>query len=416
VTWLTDRDGDGLARTILCLALAIWSVGMFWFSVRSGVQHDYKGYLSQWDLALSGADPWSKYSENAYGPLHNLLAYATTFGPLGPKVVIVISLIAANALLVAELLRTIAINSNYVVYLLAVPTNILIISMAFAYGLNDALIAAFIACSVVARARDRTALAGCILGLAILLKYYPVFLVPLFALDKGRFCWRLVAGATIVTVAGLATTLLVWGDTFLAALSFGIERAPKILSILAALNDHPFLIGGPDSLAFLIRTNAIFVLAVEMLIIFVSWYLRLHWLEASVLGLLAILLTYKVGHQQFFIPWLFLVAALPLAQTNSARRLAWFCAPFVLFLSVFQWGYEYGSDHYFNVHGEIRNNVGFVAFPFGVASILTYFLTRGRSNTSKSALGSFAVHPSKPTPMNLVDRTGDPLALSKIAG
>jgi glycosyl transferase family 87 len=381
VTWPTDQNGDRLARAILCLALAIWSVGMFWFSLISGVQHDYKVYLFQWALALSGADPWSKDSANAYGPLHNLLAYATTFGPLGPKVIIVICLIAANALLVAELLRTKAINGNYVVYLLAVPTNILIISMAFAYGLNDALVAAFIACSVVARSRGRTSLAGCILGLAILLKYYAVFLIPLFALEKGRFSWRLIAGAAIVTAAGLAANLLVWGDTFLAALFFGVEREPKILSILAALNDHPFLIS-PDILTFLIRTNVIFVLAVEMLIIFVSWYLRLHWLEASVLGLLAVLLTYKVGHQQFFIPWLFLVSALPLAQTDSARRLAWFCAPFVLFLSAFQWGYEYGSDHYRKVHGEIRDDVGFVAFPSGVAIILTYFFTRGgRANS-----------------------------------
>jgi hypothetical protein len=377
--WLTKRNGDTLARAILCLALVIWSAGMIWLSVKSGVRHDYRNYLLQWNLVLSGENPWSIGYANAYGPLHNLLAYASTLGPLGPKLIIVTALIAANALLVAELLRTSRIDSDYVVYLLAVPTNVLIISMAFAYGLNDALVAAFIACAIVARCRGQMVLTGGILGLAILLKYYPIFLVPLFALRNGRFCWRLIAGATAMTIMGLTATMLAWGDTFLAAFSSGVERPPKLLSILSALEGHPLLIGSSDVVAFLVRANSMFVIAAAMLIVFVAWNLRLHWLESSVLGLLAVLLTYKVGNQQFFIPWLFLVAALPLAQTDSARRLAWFCVPFVLFLSAFQWGYEYASDYYRNVHGEIRRNVGFVAFPLGMAIIAAYFSTYRRS-------------------------------------
>jgi hypothetical protein len=176
--------------------------------------------------------------------------------------------------------------------------------------------------------------------------------------------------------------MLLWGDTFLSAISHGVERQPKILSILSALESHPRVIGGPAVVAFFVRTNAILVIVVEMCIVFVAWYLRLHWLEASVLGLLTVLLTYKVGNQNYFIPWLFLVAALPLAQTDSARRLAWFCVPFMLFLSVFQWGYEYNM-----VHNIIRN-VGFVAFSFGVATIVAYFLMYRRSRSTLAPMTS----------------------------
>ena len=109
----------------------------------------------------------------------------------------------------------------------------------------------------------------------------------------------------------------------------------------------------------------------------------LHWLEASVLGLLAVLLAYKTGHQQFYIPWLFLVAALPLAGTRSAARLAWIALPLVMFLSMFQWGYAFGSDGYREILGIVRQSVGFPAFALGVATIVAYFRTARGANVER---------------------------------
>jgi hypothetical protein len=321
-------------------------------------------------------------TSNAYGPLHNLLAFGLPFGPLAPKLVIVTAFAAGNALLVAELLRTKRLPDDYVVYLLAVPANVLVISMAFAYGLNDALVAAFVAFAIVARCRDQMGVAGFLLGLAVLLKYYPIVLVPLFALDKGRLRWSLILPAAAVILVGMAATMLIWGDAFLQAFRFGADRKPKILSILSALRSHPALIGGPDVLSLLIRTNAVFVASVCALAVLVAWRLRLHWLEASVLGLLAVLTMYKVGHQQFYIPWLLLVAALPLAETDTARRLAWLCLPYALFVSVFQWGYAYGSDGYRTILGSIRQYVGFVAFPLSLAVLVAYFTSRNARRAS----------------------------------
>jgi hypothetical protein len=63
---------------------------MIWIAVTSGAQHDYIAYLSESELVLSGADPWS--TDNAYGPLHNILAYL-----LAPKMCIVTALLVANA-------------------------------------------------------------------------------------------------------------------------------------------------------------------------------------------------------------------------------------------------------------------------------------------------------------------------------
>jgi hypothetical protein len=361
------------------VAIGIWSLAMLWFSVVSGRRHDYNAYLSQWKLVLSGANPWS--TDNAYGPLHNLLAYMLSFGALGPKLFIVTAFLAANTLLVAELLRTARAPADYVLYLLAVPTNLVVIYVGSAYGLNDALVAAFVACAIVARCRRQMEVAGCLLGLAVLLKYYPVFLVPMFALDKGRLRWSLILSAVSVMLLGIASAMLIWGNAFLTALTYGAGREPKLLSILYALTSYPPLIGGPDVLAFLIRNNSVFVVLVNALLFLAAWRMRLHWLEASVLSLLLTLATYKVGHQQFYITWLILVAALPLASSDSARRLAWLCLPYILFLDVFQWDYAIGYSSQFSASEGptwVRRYVGFLVFPFSLAIATAYLSTRRR--------------------------------------
>ena len=288
---------------------------------------------------------------------------------LAPKFVTAALLLVANALLVAELVRERCETGALVIYLLAVPANILVVSLAFGYGLNDAVAAALIVLALLARRRGRFALAGCLLGFAVLLKYYPAALVALFALDAGRVRTRLIAAAAVVTFVGLAAGWLVWGKALFQPLIFAVERDPKMLSVLSALAAHPNLIGGQGIFDLLLRTNVAFVAAAGLIVLVIAWRTQMHWIEASVIGLLAVLLTYKVGHPQFYLPWVFLVAALPLAATRSADRLAWICLPMLLFLSAFQWGYAYGSDGYHVVLGNIRRDVGFVAFALGIATL-----------------------------------------------
>ena len=363
--------GAGKEFHTVWVAMATWSALMAVLCAGSGVRHDYIEYLSQWRAILAGADPWA--TNNAYGPLHNLLAVLLPLGLLAPKFLMAAALLLANFLFVRELLKLERTAVIVYGYLLAVPANFLIIIMAFAYGLNDALVAAFVTLAVIARYRDRMLLAGALLGLAILLKYYPIFLVPFFALEKNRIRADLVVAALVVTSIGLVVTVYLWKGAFLAPLYFAAERPPKILSILSALQSDPVLVGGHNILKFLVRTNSAFVVAIACLGILVAWTMRLHWIEASVLGLLAILLTYKVGHQQFYIPWLFLVAALPLAERASARRLLVLCLPFVIFLSVFQLCYFFANGSApFDV---VRKYVGFVAFIMGVATTAAYFFT-----------------------------------------
>ncbi len=319
------------------VAMAIWSVLMLAIAVQGSIQHDYSSYLNQWRLVLDGVDPWA--TDNAYGPLHNLLAFFLPFSQIGPKLIIVATLLITNLMLFYQLAMAKGIGGIYNIYVITVPTNLLVIMMGFVCGLNDALVAAFIIAAIITRYHDRILLSGIFIGLATLVKFYPIFVVPLFALDDGRFKSGIFLSTAVVVTLGFLAAFFIWGDTFLSSIYFGASRPPKLLSVLSALTFYPSLIGGQNVLDFLIRTNSAFVIGVAFLSIVISFKFRVHWLEASVVGLLMILTTYKTGHQQFYIPWLFLVAALPLAQTDSAKSLIRFCVPFAIFLSVFELGY-----------------------------------------------------------------------------
>lgn len=376
-------------RSAFIAVLTAWALGMLWFSQASGVRHDYRYYLRQWQLVLNGKNPWS--TDNAYGPLHNVLAYLLRLDQLAPKLIMSLSLVLAIALLGREHLRKSAAASNLILFLVVLPAHCVVISVGFAYGLNDALTAALITFALVARVHERDITAGALLGLAVLLKYYPAVLVPLFALEHGRLRLRLLVASGACIALGMAVSVLIWGDSLLHAFTYGAARDPKLLSVLASLQSLPKPISGSAVLGWLIRINSLCVALVSVLSLVLAIRLRLHFIEASVLGLLVILMTFKVGHPQFYLPWLCLVAALPLADKASADQLQWTALPYVLFLDVFQYGYTWGTDSYYHQLSVVRRFVGFAAFALGAATIAAYLLS---------------IHKRSPQPRRTLDPPG----------
>ena len=97
---------------------------------------------------------------------------------------------------------------------------------------------------------------------------------------------------------------------------------------------------------------------------------------------------YKVGHQQFYLPWVFMVAALPLANRQSADRMAIILLPAVLLLSLFSFGYEYASDHYRDELRWVRAyGGGLIAFVVSI-SIAAYVLTASAEHSEKASAGN----------------------------
>ena len=380
-------------QTGVVTALILWSLVMLWICWWCDIQHDYRAYVGQWQLLLAGGDPWS--TDNAYGPLHTVVGFLLPLGPLAPKFFTVGALLVANAGLVLELTRERGVSAIQTIYLLAVPTNVLVVGVSVIYGLNDALVAALLVVAVLLRHRGHLVAAGVLVGLASLTKYYPLLLLPFFALDGRRLNWLLIASGVAVFCVGLATALAIWGQGPIRAILYNSNREPKLLSIVAALTS---LFGDERVVSWLVRYNTYFVVSGVAAAFLLAWRTRLNWLEGTVFGYVAMLTVYKVGHQQFYVPWLFMVGCLPLVNKQSADRAAIIFLPAVLLLSLYHFGYDFASDYYHHVLGWVRSYGGFIAFPVSAASIAVYVVDlwrRRRMSLANPQLTGMAVNFAK---------------------
>jgi hypothetical protein len=351
------------AAATLAIVLAIYT----------GAQHDYLDYRLQWRLVLAGEDPWS--TNSAYGPLHNAFALLTPIHELVPKVLTACALLLANGLLLLRLIAARPPTEWGATYALAFGGNVLVVVSAFVFGLNDAFVAALVLGAVLARQDGRVVLAGILLGLAALDKYYPALLIPFFALSDRRIDTRLILSSLVTIFLGLAAAILLWGTAWLEAIIFGISRDATLLSIfrpVAVLGRQLGIAGVTD---LLVRLNGPLVVLVWAGAVALAWWRRDNWLVAACWGFFAVLLTYKVGNQQFWVSWLALVAALPLLERADAARLARVSLPFAIFLSVFQIGYIVLQPKYYQ--GQwlwVNDVVGVPAFVLG-AGLLWSFLS-----------------------------------------
>jgi hypothetical protein len=208
--------------------------------------------------------------------------------------------------------------------------------------------------------------------LAALLKFFPLLLVPFFCLDQRRFDRRAFVAAAGTVVTGLVIGLAIWGDGIRSALSFGIDRRPKLLSFLAAWSAHPELYGHWRVVQAMIRWNAILVAAVCVVVFAVAYLLRLSWIESATLALLSVLLTYKVGHPQFFVSLPVLFVGLLIAKTPRSLWLAYCCIPFALFLSIYELGFAFLTDTYSFHASIVRRDGGFYAFGLAIVTVVVF--------------------------------------------
>ncbi len=353
------------------LAIAALSALALIVTVAGGVRHDYIYYLEQWQLVFDGVDPWS--TNSAYGPLHNLFALLVPIDPLAPKLVSAAALLLANGLLLAALLATRPASQWLTTYLVAFGANVLVLTSAFWFGLNDGFVAALILGAVLARRNGNLVLAGILLGLAALDKYYPALLLPLFAIDERRVEPRLILAGLLTIAAGIAAAVWQWGAYWLEAIVFGVSRDATILSVIRPIAVLGRQLGLGEITDLLVRFNGPLVLLVWMVALIAAWLRRDNWLTAACWGFFAVLLTYKVGNPQFWVSWLALVAALPLLATPSADRLARLSWPFALFLTAFQLGYILLQPTYYRGPWHWVNDViGLPAFALGLWLLVAF--------------------------------------------
>ena len=375
---------------VALFALVTWSSIMAYQMAASGIRHDYAAYVEQWSHVLAGGDPWvlSGIPFNAYGPVHTFLAFSAIPSFLVPKFIFGLGIIWLNLILVMLLLKATPRPRLHiwVAYLLLIPLNFLVIGAVFLFGNNDALVAALIGFGVLARFRGFAVTAGMLFGLAILLKFYPLLLLPFLTLHDRRFNLRVLASALGVVLIGFTITTLRWGTSFINAISGGIEREATILSILNYLREAGISEGtyeallGINTIAVVLMTGALFL---------VVWLFRIHWLVGASIAMLLLATVYKVGHQQFLLTWLVLLACLLVMGPRSTRPAVFIAMPLVLGLSAFQYGFvqAWNEGVFWDEPGTfLRVTASLIFFILSAITIVTSLLMSIHQNHTSRAL------------------------------
>lgn len=323
------------------MALLLYAVAVLAVAIFTGVRHDYGSYIIQWELSNSGGDPWSDslVSKNAYGPAHVLIGYFATIHPLLPKLLMALTNVGVLYIILQAYRQakqnipmrdSLLIACAYFVFPLVTITSLV-------YGINDSVVAWLLALAYVARAKTAFVLSGVLIGVAALLKFYPILFLPFFMLDakRGMYVRGLVAGLATLVV-GMVLSYLAWGDSVLAPLLFGSEREAKMLSILRFLNPVFTHLGMPKAYSLLVDLNTYMLLAATAFWVVHAWFARLDWRLAVLVGSLLVFTIYKVGHFQFYLPWsALLIIVLAESARDEFKQFAKEFFPVLVFLSLY---------------------------------------------------------------------------------
>lgn len=374
------RDG-GTAGAITASILIVASLAFLVATAIIGDIQDYHLYLDIWREVMAGHDPWylviggpsGSFSLHAYGPLYNLLAPATLWNPLGPKLIFAAAYWAfAAGLALSAPRRGLPAWSG--------PALALWFAGPFAwvevagFGHFDVLVALLCVAAIEARAGDRWRASAAWAAAGVLLKYFPGVLAPFLALDRGRVRWRWLAAVAGLSASGMGLALAIWGPSALRPISLATGRESAGLSIFRTLRGSYSPIGR-DDLFFSIDEYASPIL---LLGLFTAWrWARRTGLEpvaASVLAVAVTLSLYKVGFPQYYMVLYLLAPYWFVREYAALKNRGWLMAAY---LATFLWISRYDLLMAKNLQGRADEWIGAATFPL-MAGLVAAIAAAGR--------------------------------------
>ena len=273
-------------------------------TVLVGKKFDYLGYLGHWQAVISGMDPWGVHSPeiygyNAYGPLFNLMAPLAVFNTYAPRLLFVLALIFSLAVLLFRYAKTRCVSlSDHSALWLLVPLPFLV-GVEVIQGNFDILPAIAAVLAIKFTKDNKGIVAGFFLSVAVLLKIYPLVLLPFLTIGERRFRLAPALSTILFTVAGLGASVAVWGWSTFNPILFAHGRSSAMMSIFYFLrNDFP-----PFSWIWphidIDRFSTVLMLISCTSVLFVSLLKRIDLTISCFLGMLTALTFYKVGYHWY---------------------------------------------------------------------------------------------------------------------
>ena len=331
-------------------------------------RHDYALYILTWKAFLNG-DSYIPY--NTYGPLHLVLSYLFQLHYLLPKIIFGIFFLYLNYFLFKNILDK---NEKELVlyFFLTIPCNFLIISIVFFYGIIDSIVSFFVIFSIIFKLKKNYYLSSLFLVIATLIKIYPILFLPFLILEKDRINIKILITSILTIIFSLSIFSIFYGiNTIFEPFIFGGSREAKFASIIASLkidlsNNYIILI---------LEKYNFFVVVVSLFSIFLYCYFKkINWLISIILSYLIILITYKVGHLQFYLG-LVVISGFLLSLDKKYLEVYKILFPLILLLSLCQLGYSLTGGYDLSNNSTfpwsvVRDKVGYIFF---LVNTVTFF-------------------------------------------
>jgi hypothetical protein len=302
-----------LALGVLCVLFIAWTITS---GIRPGA---YTDYLAEWREVLAGHDPWQPSGAtplNAYGPLFNALALLARLDPIAPKLLFAAGYVAFVAWLVMRKAPDRSPRRTHAIIALCLLNPFPWVEIAH-FGFFDVLVGIACVGAVHAARRGGNQLAGVLVGMGILVKFLPVVVLPVLASAGRRLRPNLVGPAVLVASAGMAASFALWGPSTFDPLRFAAGRSP-VLSIYDVLGsvDSPLRLGLKFELASLEKP---LILAAEAALLAWCWWRKAGPAVSALLAVLAVLLFYRSGYNNYQMMAFYLLAYLFAAAQDEFR-------------------------------------------------------------------------------------------------
>ena len=263
-----------------------------------GYRADYPFYIDQWETILKGLDPWIG-TNNAYGPIHNLLALFYYLHPFLPKLIFFLSFYFAifmNSFGHLPYEKDLNKKDKLKSFLLFgfCPFAVLGV-VVFSY--NDSLVASLISLSIFyaisKNDKKGSRVSGILMGFATMLKFYPLIIASVFLIKKRRIDF--VFGKFYLITLSLITTVsyYLWGSSVLNPIFFASSRHSKHFSFFNTIRNR---------LSINLDHLSVFLMIIAFLVVFfVIQKYKFDLIPSVIIIFASVLSVYKVGHQQFFV-------------------------------------------------------------------------------------------------------------------
>ena len=235
---LGQTDAQHAAGRRTSLWLTILSLAFLAVTVLSGPVHDYPHFLNMWYEVEQGRNPWFLVGGpngvvplNAYGPLFNLLTGLFWVNPLAPKLLFSYAYILFAVGEIKSFMASHRLSAWSFGVLNALFWNPFPWVEIAIRGHFDVLVALLCLAAIRARLAGRDYVSAICLGLGVLLKFFPIVLLPFLALDRSRIRVRVVVTTIGVIALGLGLSYWFWGATTFSPLTFAATRRSNCLSI-----------------------------------------------------------------------------------------------------------------------------------------------------------------------------------------